>query len=104
MLTGEADPGVEKGEESHAGEVCGERQTQACGGSGRRSGLVTGPWGWGCSFLHLWREALPGLHVPSPPAPGQTGRGGKWPGAVFLQGGLGALLLPLRPFPSRNGA
>lgn len=31
MLTGEADPGVEKGEESHAGEVCGERQTQACG-------------------------------------------------------------------------
>ena len=72
------------------------------------------PWALGCSFLHQWREALGAQPTP---APGQTGQGGKWPGAISelrdqrekeagqdsagdrvpLQGGLGpcACLLPL---------
>lgn len=80
---------------------------------------LAAPWGLGCSFPHQWREALGAQPTP---APGQTGRRGKWPGAISelrdqreeagqdsagdrvpLQGGLGpcACLLPL---PSPNAA
>lgn len=62
------------------------REIQACsevGGEVGVDGLVTeplaAPWALGCSFLHQWREALGAQPTP---APGQTGRGGKWPGAI----------------------
>ena len=101
------------------------REIRACSEVGGEVGvdrLVTeppaAPWALGCSFLHQWREALGAQPTP---APGQTGQGGKWPGAISelrdqrekeagqdsagdrvpLQGGLGpcACLLPL-PSPT----
>ena len=80
---------------------------------------LAAPWGLGCSFLHQCREALGAQPTP---APGQTGRDGKWLGAILeLQdhrekeagqtlwgpgprlGRPGALRLPLAP-PQPNGA
>ena len=126
-----ADPNIEEGERSPGRKEMWERfegreRHTVCSevpGGVAVDRLVTeplaAPWGLGCSFLHQCREALGAQPTP---APGQTGRDGKWLGAILeLQdhrekeagqtlwgpgprlGRPGALRLPLAP-PQPNGA
>lgn len=87
-----ADRGIEEGERSPGRKEMWERfegreRHTVCSevpGGVAVDRLVTeplaAPWGLGCSFLHQCRQALGAQPTP---APGQTGRDGKWLGAIL---------------------